>query len=226
MSEGYSNSGHQDSGRAAGMTDHTIEMLSNSLCPVKRQFHPVWRILPWILACAGYVAFIVDYIGVRPDAAIKMTDTAFLLEIILGGGIFLSSIVAAAFLLVPDQRGQGWLVIVPWVLAGVLVLWSGIRAISEGLALPAPHWDHCFADALFLGTVPAAFIMFVSIQGYTTKPRMMAAMHMLSVAGLGYVALRFTCMMDTVGHGFVYHLVPFVLFGGLLGVLARYVFRW
>ncbi len=62
--------------------------------------------------------------------------------------------------------------------------------------------------------------------GAATHPVRMAIMNILAAGGLGYVTLRFSCLVDDIGHTCVYHLLPFVVAGAVLGLLARWLYRW
>jgi len=203
-----------------------IDNLCNGLRPCKRLPHPFLRALSGAILALAYVAGVVNYLGIRPDLAQKFQDTAFLFEIGTMGAVSLSAVLAASWLCVPDMRGVKWLVAVPLTLFGVFLFWCGIRAHVDGFAMPAMHWDHCFNDGLLMGFVPAAAVIFMSRRGATTRPFLMALVAVLSVGALGYVGLRFTCMMDTVGHAGVYHLLPFTVFGVLTGAGARVLFKW
>lgn len=206
--------------------DHVADVLSSQLEPVVRFAHPFIRILPWLVFALVYTYAAVQYIGVRPDIAVKLADPLFLFETAIGLAMSMSAAMTAAWLCVPDMRGQVWMVAFPALLGGVFLVWETIRSVTEGLALQAPHWDHCFEDALLFGTVPAAVLIFTTVRGATTRPFLMALMNVIAVAALAYVGLRFTCMLDTVGHSLIYHVFPFVVFGSVLGLAARRVFRW
>lgn len=206
--------------------DTVIDNLCEELKPCKRLAHPLLRALPWALMAALYVAAVVNFLGPRPDVAAKLQDSAFLMDIGLMSAVSLSAALAAAWLCVPDMRGARWIVAVPLTLLAVFFFWCGIIVHLDGFSVPEMHWDHCFSDAMLMGAVPAAAIIFLVRRGATTRPFMSAAMSVLSVAGLGYVGLRFTCVLDSIGHAGLYHLLPFVAFGVAMGAAARFVFRW
>ena len=206
--------------------EDTISRLTDELSIVTPLPHPFYRILPWMGVAFVYTFFVVMYLGVRPDAGDKMYDFAFVFEIVMAVSLALSAGVCAAFLCVPDMRGRTSMLFVPVGICAVFLGWTVFRSVTEGLMLPAPHWDHCFQDALLVGTVPAAFMIFMTTRGASTRPYMQSFMVALLVMAVGYTALRFTCMMDTVGHSMIYHLFPFVVFGVLGGVCARRIFSW
>ncbi len=207
-------------------TETLIDDLTEGLQPRKRLAHPFVRVLPWVFLALAYMTGVVNYLGIRPDLASKFKDGAFLFEIGAMSAVSFSAVLASAWLCVPDMRGVKWLVAVPLTLLGAFLFWCGVRAYTDGFIMPELHWDHCFNDAALMGFVPAAAVIFMSTKGATTRPFLMGVMNALSVGALGYVGLRFTCIMDTVGHAGVYHLLPFIAFGVLLGAGARFVFRW
>ena len=208
------------------VTETLIDDLAESLQPCKSPAHPLVRVLPWVFLALAYMTGVVNYLGIRPDLVHKFKDSTFLFEIGAMAAVSFSAAMASAWLCVPDMRGAKWLVAVPLTLLGTFVFWCGVRAHVDGFALPAMHWDHCFNDAMLMGLVPAAAVIFMSRGGATTRPLLMGMMNALSVGALGYVGLRFTCMLDTLGHAGLYHLLPFIVFGALLGGAARFVFRW
>ncbi len=207
-------------------TETLIDNLTEELKPRKKLAHPLARALPWMMVAMAYVAGIVNYLGVRPDFAAMLQDSIFLMDTGLMAAVSISAALSAAWLCVPDMRGVKWLVAVPFTLLATFFAWCAIVSHVDGFSMPDMHWDHCFNDAMMMGFLPAAAIMFLTLRGATTKPLTMSLMSVLSVAGLGYVGLRFTCMMDTIGHAGMYHLLPFVVFGALLGAAARFVYRW
>lgn len=206
--------------------DRLIENLTAELLPVRPLRHPLVRSLPFVVLALLYTSGVVWHLGLRPDLVHKFKDTVFLFETGLAGFIALSAALASVWTCVPDMRGQKWVLALPLVSVGVFLFWTGLRAWTEGASIPTPHWDHCFEDALLLGALPAAFVIVLSRKGATTCPRTTAGMNILSTAALGYVGLRFTCMLDTVGHTALYHLLPFLVLGGILGLTARRLYRW
>ena len=204
-----------------------IDNLAEDLRPVRRFRHPFLRALPWIFVAFLYVTAVVQYLGVRPDLmSTRISDPAFLFEAGMMLAISLSAALAALWLCVPDMRGRAWLPVVPLTLLSGFVFWCVVRAQTEGFAMPEIHWDHCFQDAALMGFLPAVVLVFMTAKGATTRPLTMAFMTVLAVGALGYVGLRFTCMLDTVAHAGLYHIFPFAVFGGVLGFAARRLYRW
>lgn len=206
--------------------DAFIDNLADGLAPCRKLAHPLRRAIPWAVLAMVYTAGAAHFIGLRPDLAQKFADPVFLFEAGLMLAVSLSAFLASCWLCVPDMRGAKWIVATPVTMLAVFVFWSVLRLYAEGFEIPALHWDHCFQDGALMGLVPAAAVIFLGRAGATTRPYMMALMNVTAAGALGYVGLRFTCLMDTAGHSALYHLLPFVVLGALLGVAARRVFRW
>lgn len=207
--------------------DTLIDDLAGQIAPVKPLAHPFLRALPWMAATALYTVAAVYVLGLRREFLDLLSDHVLMYEVIVMLGVSFSAALAASWMCVPDMRGQRWLAAVPLTLLGSFLVWSVLRGYAEGASLQQiTHMTHCAIDGTIMATLPAAFIMFLSRRGKTTRPFMMAAMNGLAVGGMGYIGLRFTCINDTVGHSCVFHIVPFVVFGLILGALARRLYRW
>ncbi len=215
-------------------TQSLIKELTEDLTQVKRLAHPLLRTLPWFVVASAYLYGVGRYLGVRPDYMEQLTSSsAFAFENILAFALMVSAVLSASWLCIPDMREKKWMPSVTFSLAGVFLLWSAVRWFTEGMHMDgffiAQFFNdigHCFVDGLLLGFIPAVFILFITMRGKTTQPVMLGAMSLLSVTAFGYIGLRMICSLDTVGHSALYHLVPFVMAGGLLGLLARRIYKW
>lgn len=204
----------------------TIDALTQALTPVKKCAHPYVSASFVFTLTLIYGAVMVFYIGLRPDLPEKWGSMFFVTGIFSALGLYITSAIAAAWLCRPDTHGRTWLPLIPIGFAGFLASVTFVQALQQGLHFPLPHWDHCFTDGTLMSSIPAAALMFMTMNGHTTRPRMMATMVILAVIALSYIGLRFTCMMDTVGHSFFYHIFPATIFGAVIGMLARRLFRW
>jgi hypothetical protein len=207
-------------------TDTLIDGLCGDLCAVKPLAHPLLRILPWAFVSIVYASIVALVLGIRPDMANKMVDVAFLFEVGIMAFITVSAAIASAWLSVPDARGKEWLPVIPLTLTGLFLFWSSIRFITEESGLPHLHWSHCFQDGALIGMLPAAAIVFMMRKGATTRPHGMCFLNVLAVAGVAYITLRFTCVMDSVGHGGMIHIAPFILLAFAMGLLSRKIYKW
>lgn len=205
-----------------------IEELESGLCAQKPLAHPLRRILPWaglvFLYMAG-MAFLVT--GFRDDLGEKVQNPLFLFETGLTLMIALTAAIASFWLCVPDMRGRTWLLSVPVTLTAVFVFLYALMLMagSDDYTFRA-GFAKCAGDGLLFGAVPALALVFLSRKGATTRPYWMAFMNMLSVGALGLTVLRFTCGGDAPLHIAVYHFLPFIVLGILLGTVARRVYDW
>lgn len=209
--------------------DNTNDLIDN-LCgehkPVKCMMHPLWRIIPWILAIAVYTGCAIYFIGLRHDIETIFQTPGVAFEIILMGLTGILAALTSSYLSVPDMRGHKWLIPTTITALAIFALWCCIRGAIEGMFLPRLHLDHCMGEGAFLAIIPVAILLFMMKQGTTTKPVLMGIMNVISISAAGYVALRFTCSMDTVGHATLSHIVPYILFGAAIGVVARKLYKW
>ncbi len=206
--------------------DKLIDGLADDLAPVKPLAHPFIRILPFFAIALLYVAALVFFVGLRPDIGNKFADASWMMETFLMGFIAISAGIASVFLSVPDMRGEKWVIAPPLTTLGIFAVWSTFRAMSEGLHMPVLNMDHCMGEGVFMAAVPMTMLIFMIKSGATTMPRLTCFMNILAAGALGYIGLRFTCIMDTVGHATVSHLVPYVLIGALLGIAAKKLYKW
>ena len=79
---------------------------------------------------------------------------------------------------------------------------------------------------MMLAILPAVFMFLMVARGFTAHPVLMAVMNGLGIAAVGYLALRFTCTSEDLGHTLYTHLLPFIVVGSVFGLLARRLYRW
>lgn len=207
-------------------TDDLISNLMDDLEPVKTLQHPFKRGVLLVFSTLVYVAIVAYFLNFRPDLEGALSDKLFLFDVILMSAVFLSAAFAASWLCVPDLRGQSWIIAVPLTLFAVFVTWAGLEALTSDMVIPHIHLHHCVLDAGLIVSIPTALAVFFTMRGATTRPVLSAFMSMLSVGALGYVSLSFTCMSDALGHIAVYHIMPFLIGGGIIGAVAQRFYRW
>lgn len=203
-----------------------IDKLSNDLKQQRPMRHPAVRLLPWIALVFAYVAGFIFLSGVRADLDERMDDPIFIYEVTSVIVIAVTAAMAALWLCVPDMAGKNWVIAVPIVLSLNFLHWMCCKAYGHGLHLPPFNVDHCMYEGVELFFVPALALTIITNRGATTHPYMLWLMNVIAACSVSYIGLRFTCMADSVGHSFVYHILPLVLLGTLLGVLARRIFKW
>lgn len=203
-----------------------IESLSGDLKPLKRTRHPAWRAIGWAGLVIAYVTVVLLIIGLRHDLAERLTDPHFVYEIMTVAMIGFAAACASIWLRIPDVRGNGWIVAVPTALAANFLLWMVTMGADDLSHLDHTHWNHCFAEGLFMAGIPAIVIAVISMRGNTTQPYKMAAMNTIAGASVASIGLRFSCGIDSMDHAILYHVLPFVVVGALLGGFARKIYRW
>lgn len=207
--------------------DKFIEGLADDLEPVKPLAHPLKRMAPLIVVSILYVGAMIAMLGPRDDFMPKMMhDIDYVFEILLSLGIFVSGTVALGWMSVPGMRGQTWLKAVPVTLAGVFLVWAGLRIFFEWDQPCIFKLQNCSIDGLLMTCLPVAALVFTSRQGAITQPGLTSFITVLSFSGLGWAGLRFTCGAGTFLQSFVIHFIPFVLVGVLFGLFARRLYKW
>jgi hypothetical protein len=204
-----------------------IDTLCSEHKPVKRPLPPLLRALILTLISCAYVAAMVLLVGLRPDIGLKLKEHEFLFEIIVMGAMAITAGISFFLLCIPDVAKKKWVISVPLTLLGVYAVWCGIHCMHEGMDFQPIHWTHCLTESLFMAGIPALVLaIFVYSRHATTHPRLMALMGVLTIAGYAYIGMRFTCMVDTAMHAISYHILPFIIAGLVLGMLARRLLRW
>ncbi len=213
---------------SADKTEQLIETLSQELKPVRVLSHPLRRALPVLILSLVYTMTVTALIGIRDDIGAMARDLVFTFELALSFILAISAGLASFWLNIPDSRGYQWLPVVPVCIAAIGLIWTFARFWAGGMELHVEdeYLHHCILNAALLGFVPAAAIVYQASYGATTRPYMLAALHVFFVLGLGYIALTVICDVNDISHAFLYHLLPFAFFGGLLGLAARRLYRW
>lgn len=206
--------------------DDLIGDLCEDLSPIGKIACPYKHFALWFSISTIYFAVIFFVIGLRHDLMELMHDPIFVFEIFLGVALSLTGALCASFLTIPDMRGMSWFRAVPTTIFSVFVVWSVVKAMTEGMDMPHFEWVACINNGLFLETFPLLFIIILSLRGKTTHPYWMTFMNVLAVAGVSWIGLRVTCHMDDMGHAFMYHFLPVSIIGGLLILFGRRIFKW
>ena len=207
-------------------TNSLIDSLCDDLKPCKKAKHPLVYTLPWLAIACAFAVFIVQYVGIRHDVVNQLENPVFLFETISVALLAIVAAISSAYLMIPDMRGKKWLLSVTFTIAGVFVLWNLVKISAEGFQVPRFNFDHCMREGMFMALLPMMALIFFMRAGATTKPVIMAVMNLMAGASIAYIGLRFTCSMDTVGHALVFHLMPYMFIGALIGLLARRVYKW
>ena len=206
--------------------DTFIDKLCDDLEPVKCARHPLLCSSALVVVSAIATILMVLYVGVRHDIADVVRNPNFVFEIVLSTLIGLSATYCTALLRVPDMRGQKWVLAVPLTMSGIFVLWKLIYIGLGHFTMPHLEFHHCMEEGMMIAALPAIFMFLMVARGFTTRPVWMAVMNGLGIATIGYLALRFTCASEDLGHTLYTHLLPFIILGIVFGFLARRVYKW
>lgn len=207
-------------------TDSLIASLSDDLSEVKCMSHPIRRVALWGVIATLYTLFMMAFFAIRPDFLMKLQDPSYVFELTHIIAISISAMLCSSWLCVPDMRGQKWMLAVPTTLFIVFTLQIVLRIAMEAHDIPELYLHHCVTDSIVFGVIPAFMIVLLSIKGKTTRPFSMSFMNALAVGAMGYLGLRVVCMSDNIGHLYTYHLLPYILFGIVISIVGRRIYRW
>ena len=204
-----------------------INDLSKDLASTGKPARPLMRTLIWLSISGLATAIFFYFIGLRSDLAPKLQAADFLREVTLLIALTTTAGYAAFLLSVPDKGGKAWFIPIPLTLFAVAVLSTIITMLTTGFTWPELRFVHCIEHAGLFVIVPAALITFMTARkGATVHPVLLMMMIALAAGSLGYICLRLSCMMDSIGHNLVYHMSPYLILGMLLGLIARRLYRW
>ncbi len=208
-------------------TDKLINSLCDDLEPVKPLAHPLMRARPWLALAIVYMVVATFISGIRPDLlSSKLHDTVFIFEILIALSIVLSTLFVSFWANVPDMRGKKWLISIPITLTLVFITWTISRAAGEAPHIDTFSWHSCFRDGIIFATLPITGLIALSARGTTTCPLTCALLNILCASAMGFIALRITCVNDSIEHALLHHLAPFVVLGIVVGGIARRFYRW
>lgn len=202
-----------------------IDNLCDDLKPQKTLWHPACCMGSWVMLALIIGGGVMLSMGIRGDIVDAMRDSSFVFEMVLMTALAVTALFATFWLRIPDMRGKTWILPVPFTLFGVYIVWAGIHMIHDRM-MPHMHVHHCMVDGILITALPALAMFGMVLRGCTTRPMMMAVMNALAILSIAYIALRLTCVSDDLGHIIFTHLLPFIVIGAVLGVLARKLYRW
>lgn len=206
--------------------DNLIDKLGEDLEPVKPMATPLQRAIMWFFGGLFSVILVGAFLGFRMDLDEKVLEPMFLTELSLLFLLSASAAYASAWLSLPDGAEKSKIIIVPYltVAAAAMIVLSEI--FQHGFELKNFSFHHCMMDAMMMGAVPVFLMIWMMRQGATTRPVLSALTNMIAAGGIGYIGLRITCGSDAIGHMCAYHIMPFVLGGLVLGLIARKLYHW
>ncbi len=207
-----------------------IARLSNDLKPVKPLAHPYIRAGKYLGLSIAYIALAILFLGFRPDILQMLSKLYFIFEIILMFAMGVTAYLCSSLLCIPDALSKKYVLKIPFIFTGIFTIWALIQGASQVIfAKSHVHelfWYSCINDAFFIGFIPAIFIGFLTIRTSTTRPYLLMITNTIAITGLGYIGLAFTCSHTNIIHGCLYHILPFVLTGLVIGMFSRRIYRW
>ena len=207
-------------------TENIINKLCNDLETVKPLPHPLLRAQPWLMLIIGYIIIASSFIGIRPDIATISQKTTFIFEVLISAAIGISAFIATFWSTIPDMRGEKWIISIPFAFLTIFSLWMISRIISEEMHIHHYDWHSCFGKGLLLTTIPIALSVFIAKKAATTHAYLTTSLSALSASAFGFIALRLTCMVETIEHCVLHHITPFLLVGIVVVTLAKRLYKW
>ena len=203
-----------------------INNLVNSLEEKPVLQHPAIRVLPYILIVT-ITALIASFaFGIRSDGLTKINESSFLLENIFAYVISISALISLSWLAIPDMRENKLPVIISSILFASFLLLMMFRFITEGSGdAGVSHIYACGVQGGIIALISSFFSVLLIRKGYTTQPLLSSLMASIAGSMLGWAALRFICPLDSIGHAYILHFLPFVIIGFVLAVFSRKIFK-
>lgn len=190
-------------------------------CPIKRAIGIFSLIVLYNLIVVSF------FDTMRHDVSEFLYDPSILYEIVLIIVMGMAATLSASYLMVPDMKGQKWLLSVPTTLLGAFSIWMIISFMDQGYKSDELHiLGRCLFDGVIYASLPAFFIVYIVRRGASVHQWWLTAMSVLSVACMGWVSLRFVCSVDNATHIFIDHIFPFTIIGLVLALLSKRLFSW
>lgn len=228
----------KDKSKDAASTDKLDALtahLTDSLEPKSPIFSTTKRSIIWLGSSLIYFALVVLLtIPLRSDIADALMHSSLSIDTILSVLMFFTASFAAIKLMEPVPKDQLFkYVSIPLASLAIFALWSGYRTYDDMVV----HHDHnhgghgvfdfqaCFWESFVFVALPAAVLVYFARRGASTNPWWLHTMAFIAIFAFGWMGLRLTCGLDHAGHAFIFHFLPFVLLGGVSGLLSRNLFR-
>jgi hypothetical protein len=210
-------------------TEELIDNLALHASPVRPLASPMRRASIWLSVAVGLVVALLVLEGPRPDLALKMSETPYMLEWLASLATGWAAAVAAFHLSLPD-RSRRWLLLpllpaAVWISSigyGCLTDW--IRLGPDGFALGA-SWG-CFRTILFVSLPLTALLLVMLRHAARLRPVETLATGSLAAAAFSAAGLSLFHHLDTAVMVLIWHLgsISVVVLAWSLG--ARRVFAW
>jgi hypothetical protein len=193
----------------------TIARLVRSATPVARLAPPLIRMTRWTIVAASLVSLWVVLLGVRVDAAPRMTDGWFIARAVATLVIVAAAATVAFLISVPGvwpSRAARTLPAMAGVAWGVMLAAALAFAGSplERLLLVQPH-PVCVLQIAGLALLPGVVLTRMLRRAAPLRRRWTGGLAGLAIAALGALGTQFVCGDDTAAHHLVWHFTSVVL---------------
>ena len=210
-------------------TPDLIELLVANLTPVQRLRPPIVRAATWLALAALIVALLATAQGLRPDIAVQLQQSSFVMSL---GGALLTGVMAtiAAFMLSLPDRSRVW-VLLP---APSLVFWLstvGYQCLTDWISvqpggITLGETARCFAT-LVLTSLPLSLALLLMLRyAAPLRPTPVILTGSLAVAAVTAVALSLFHGGDATVMILMWNLGTAGLFVGLGSLFGGRMFSW
>ena len=210
-------------------TPDLIELLVANLTPVKRLRPPIVRAATWLALAALIVALLATAQGLRPDIAVHLQQSSFVMSL---GGALLTGVLAAiaAFMLSLPDRSRLW-VLLP---APSLAFWLstvGYQCLTEWISvqpggITLGETARCFAT-LVLTSLPLSLALLLMLRyAAPLRPTAVILTGSLAVAAVTAVALSLFHGGDATVMILMWNLGTAGLFVCLGSIFGKTMFSW
>lgn len=210
-------------------TEDLIDSLAQNAAPVRPLASPMRRASIWLSVAVGLVVAVLVLEGPRPDLALKMSQTPYMLEWLASLATGWAAAVAAFHLSLPD-RSRKWLLLplLPaafWLSSigyGCLTDW--IRLGPDGFSVGA-SWG-CFRTILFVSLPLTALQLVMLRHAARLRPIETLATGSLAAAAFSAAGLSLYHHLDTALMVLIWHLGSIGVVVAAWSLGARRIFSW
>ncbi len=179
------------------------------------------------LLLTGWLAMIVLYFmsffmigGFREDVALRLSETPYLGEIILGLLAIIASSRAATFEAYPGESPRSrWLYYLPFA---VFTGYIAIRLVMQLRTLGMDeHGMQCTVDICLFAMLPAIGLFFMLARGLFLWPMRASFSAAIAASTASYLVMRLEEANEDPGHLLLFHFLPMLAMTLLLGLLGN-----
>lgn len=210
-------------------TPDLIDLLAANLTPVQRLRPPIVRAATWLALAALIVALLATAQGLRPDIAMRLQQSGFVMSF---GGALLTSVLAtiAAFILSLPDRSRLW-VLLPVPSLAFWLFTVGYQCLTEWISvqpggITLGESARCFAT-LVLTSLPLSLALLLMLRyAAPLRPTAVILTGSLAVAAVTAVALSLFHGGDATVMILMWNVGTAGLFVGLGSIFGKTMFSW